>query len=341
MKVVSCMLLLVVAVAAGGCDVVGARSDDEVNDLISQLNKIPFPDQKIEALTKALKLSPLGLTGNQTVSIFECLGFAAWSSDSVYAMLPYILNLDCQNLAQVLATVPFPQSQLEMLTIYLPLTIDVKSNNATLIKVFRNPFNKKDAQKIIDAGTTGSKGTIPCLFGYGLVEAKRVIIVVDKSGSMSRTITNEGRDLTLLQFVAEQLNLAVDVMTDDQEFNLIYFDSNVHSWQPGVVPHNAENIQNAKGTIAALRPGSSTNTWGAMDVATRDPNAYAIFLLSDGQPDGRQQDIIELAFKYSQSTDSKGSPRFVTAVAFNADKTAASFMSEVAKAGNGTFRNLK
>jgi len=346
MKVVSCILLLVVAVAAGGCDVVGgdvARSDDEVNVLISQLKKIPFPDEKIEALTEALTKSPLGFTGNQTVAIFECLGFAAWSSDSVDAMLPYILNLECENLAKLMATVPFPDDKLKMMKTYIPLTIDLKQNNATLLKDFSNSFTKEDAQKIIDeytAGSNGSKGTIPCLFGYG-IRAKRVIIVVDKSGSMGRTITNEGRVLTMLQFVGEQLNLAVDVMTDDQEFNLIYFAITVQSWQKGVVPHNAENVQNAKASIATLSPGGGTNTWGAMNIATQDPKAYAIFLLSDGQPNGNEQDIINLAFKYSHGTDSNGSPRFITAIAFNADARAASFMTEVAKAGNGTFRNLK
>merc|ERR1711957_990897 len=139
--------------AAGGCDVVGgdvARSDDEVNVLISQLKKIPFPDEKIEALTEALTKSPLGFTGNQTVAIFECLGFAAWSSDSVDAMLPYILNLECENLAKLMATVPFPDDKLKMMKTYIPLTIDLKQNNATLLKEFSNVYKKEDAQKIID-----------------------------------------------------------------------------------------------------------------------------------------------------------------------------------------------
>jgi len=347
MKVVTCMVLLVVAVAAGGCDVVGgdvSRSDDEVNGLISHLNKFPYADEKIEALTKFLKLSPLGFTGNQTVAIFECLGFAAWSSDSFNVMLPYILNLECEDLAKLMATVPFPDDKLKMMKTYIPLTIDLKQNNATLLKEFSNVYKKEDAQKIIDEYTAGSyraKGTIPCLFGYG-IRAKRVIIVVDKSDQMRRTITNEGRNLTMLQFVGEQLNLAVDVMTDDQEFNLIYFAISFQSWQKGVVPHNAENVQKAKASIATLSQSIGHNLYGALKNATQDPKAYAIFLVSDGSGNGRfEPDIINLALEYSQGTDSNGSPRFITAIAFNADARGARFMTEVAKAGNGTFRNLK
>jgi len=263
--------------------------------------------------------------------------------------LPYILNLECKNLAKLLATVPFLKDKLSMMTKYIPLTIDLKQNNATLLESFP-VFDKEDAQKIIDAWTTGSKSTIPCLFGYG-IRAKRVTIVVDYSFSMGRNITNEGRVLTMLQFVKEQLNLALDVMTDDQEFNLIYFAGldGVLPWRSqGVVPHNAQNVHDAKATghrsIAALKLGIKypyRYTWQAMYRATTDPNSNAIFLLSDGEPPSHQQDIINMAFKYSQSTDSKGSPRFITAVAFNANATAVSFMTEVAKAGNGTFRNLK
>jgi len=248
-----------------------------------------------------------------------------------------------------LATVPFLKDKLSMMTKYIPLTIDLKQNNATLLESFP-VFDKEDAQKIIDAWTTGSKSTIPCLFGYG-IRAKRVTIVVDYSFSMGRNITNEGRVLTMLQFVKEQLNLALDVMTDDQEFNLIYFAGlyGVLPWRSqGVVPHNAQNVHDAKATghrsIAALKLGIKypyRYTWQAMYRATTDPNSNAIFLLSDGEPPSHQQDIINMAFKYSQSTDSKGSPRFITAVAFNANATAVSFMTEVAKAGNGTFRNLK
>jgi len=341
MKVVICMFFLVVAVAqAGGCVMGNSRTDQEVDGLINAIKKTPFPNEKIVVLLQSLKMSQLGFTGNQTVAVFESLGIAAWSTDSVDAMYPYILNLQCQDLSRLIGTVPIPNDKLSMLKKYIPLTIDLNQNNATLIEAFPG-FDKADAQKIIDNTKGGT-----CLFGYGLVEAKRVTLVVDKSRYMGLSSKK------ILQYVKEQLNMAVDSMTDDQLFNVVYFVGGVSTTQsgvsrqwPGVVPHNATNVQTVHTTFNKMKD-DPYNT-GLPDIrlalsVADDPNAYAIFLFSAGIHSHQQQDIIDFASKYSSTTDSKGTPRVIHTVAFKSDGFGddANFMSEVAKAGRGTFRSV-
>jgi len=337
MKFVSCMFFLVVAVAQAefGCLLGDSRTDQEVNGLINAIKKTPFTSDKIEILLDSLRMSDRGFTGNQTVAVFESLGFAAWSGDSVDAFLPFIMNLECQDLSRLIGTVPFPKDKLLLLTKYVPLVVDLNPNNATLIEAFTTD-DKAKAQKIIDEAK-GAGGT--CLFGYGLVEAKRVTLVVDVSRYMGLVHGNS----RVLQYLKDQLNLAIDSMTDDQLFNVVYYwgDRVSRQWT-GLVPRNAANVQAAHSTINKLRYNeyfSEPDLKLALQAADA-PNNYAIFVLSAGIHSRKEQEIIDFVSAYSSTTDSNGIPRSIYTSAFNAKATSANFMSEVAKAGHGTFRNV-
>lgn len=70
-----------------------------------------------------------------------------------------------------------------------------------------------------------------------------------------------------------------------RSFNLIAFDSLVHSWQTAVVQVSEENLQNAWNWVNSLTCHGTTNTLAALQTAFKDKQTKAIYLLTDGRPD--------------------------------------------------------
>jgi len=70
-----------------------------------------------------------------------------------------------------------------------------------------------------------------------------------------------------------------------RKFNVVSFDSLVKSWQPGLVNVNESNLQSAWRWINDLTCHATTNTLEALQLAFKDTENKAIYLLTDGRPD--------------------------------------------------------
>ena len=79
---------------------------------------------------------------------------------------------------------------------------------------------------------------------------------------------------------------------------MIAFSDRASAWQPGVVPANAANIQSAVSFADKLSPSGGTNMLAAINLAVSDPNAEGIVLLSDGEPNGGQSQMIGLVMAF-------------------------------------------
>uniref|UniRef100_H3A0J3 von Willebrand factor A domain containing 3A n=1 Tax=Latimeria chalumnae TaxID=7897 RepID=H3A0J3_LATCH len=118
---------------------------------------------------------------------------------------------------------------------------------------------------------------------WGTVCEKRVIVLIDISGTNSMYIIHIQHSLRLL--LEEQ-------MTNKDCFNIIVFGSEVKAWQPEMVPPTPENLQSAWKWILGLRCEGSRNVVGALQRAIEvDPKdkvveeSQGIYLFTSGVPD--------------------------------------------------------
>lgn len=117
---------------------------------------------------------------------------------------------------------------------------------------------------------------------YGIqIHAKRLMFIIDHSGSMEEYDGGQSR----LDRAKIELNRAIDSLEEDTEFALVFYDTRIASWRNELVPATEKNKQAAKLLIRGLRPGDSTNTYGALRKSLEfDESLEAVYLLTDGRP---------------------------------------------------------
>lgn len=227
---------------------------------------------------------------------------------------------------------PFSSDKISTLEEFVNFVTDLDTQNATIISAFTFSSDKKSAAQII-AGAQ----PVSCVFG-DVSSISHVVFVVDVSGSMSTVMTDpDGRRVTRLQFVVEQLIMILTrSLAPTQYFNLAAFSSRTSTWSPGVVPATPANVALAVSWAQQLSAGGSTAMWQALNVATSDPLAVGVVLLSDGEPDCCQAQMISLASMWS------GGVRIVNTILLeaggSAQPKASSFMCQLAAAGSGVCR---
>ena len=117
---------------------------------------------------------------------------------------------------------------------------------------------------------------------YGIdIEAKRILFIIDHSGSM-RAPAYRG---TRLARAKQTLIEAITELPADHEFGIIFFEKVVREWEDELVFASDSNKQAAIRFVMRLGLGSSTNTYGALRRSmTFDDDLEAVFLLTDGAP---------------------------------------------------------
>jgi hypothetical protein len=196
---------------------------------------------------------------------------------------------------------------------------------------------------------------------YGIpVESRRVLFVLDVSGSMTRPGATDPA-LTLVDEAKREWARCLRSFGAESAFGVFAFSDTVRKWRPGIVKATAEAKEDARKWVDALPASSWTNTWAALEEALRasaaDPRnsmgddyglfADTIFLMTDGAPtDGT-----------GKPADAKGLPewrRVLEAVrGWNREKRVAihcigigneinaSFLSALAAENGGTFVQVR
>jgi hypothetical protein len=133
---------------------------------------------------------------------------------------------------------------------------------------------------------------------YGIpVESRRILFVLDVSGSMSEAGGGDG-GRTRLEDAVREWARCVRGLDGESAFGVFAFSDGVRKWKPGIVRATAAARDEAKAWVEALAADSWTNTYAALEEALGASAAnpannmgedYAlvpdtIFLLTDGAP---------------------------------------------------------
>jgi HEAT repeat protein len=134
----------------------------------------------------------------------------------------------------------------------------------------------------------------PSFYGIEIL-SKRVVFVIDISGSMNEPATQYEKDRTKIWVAKRELKNAVLALPDDAHFNIIPYAAEVSVWRKGMIKSKrAERLAAAK-FVEKMTADGGTNIHDALERAFKiagrgardkkyDLGADTIILLSDGQP---------------------------------------------------------
>jgi hypothetical protein len=125
--------------------------------------------------------------------------------------------------------------------------------------------------------------------GSGLYESivsKRVLFVVDSSGSMRiEAELKDGKKLSRLGYVQKELAAAINMqLGKDSKFNVLHFGDKVFSWKKKLMKATPGNKKGAINFVKKLKPDGMTNAYDAFKTAFLDRDIDTIYFLTDGTP---------------------------------------------------------
>ncbi len=151
------------------------------------------------------------------------------------------------------------------------------------------------------------EGTYATTF-YGVpVSSERIVFVVDQSGSMAAPHIGpkgevEGR--TQWEKAVEEMAGVIKTLGDGARLNIICFESGIQAWKPRLVELNVHTRKELAKWLARLEPENGTNLWDGLERALTTRDVDAIYLLSDGAPNGgrwrSQRDILRETAKLNR-----------------------------------------
>lgn len=172
---------------------------------------------------------------------------------------------------------------------------------------------------------------------YGIeIYAKRVLFVLDRSGSMDTVIAGKTR----MQRAKRELITAIEGLDQQCEFSVLVFDSDVRAWRDELVLATDANKQSAARFVEYLSAGSTTNTYAALRRSLEfDDQLEAVFLLTDGEPTTGmvvQPPVILLDILRRNEVQNLT----INTIAIAVDPLMASFLRKLAEPSHGEYREV-
>ncbi|TWU00853.1 VWA domain-containing protein [Stieleria varia] len=166
------------------------------------------------------------------------------------------------------------------------------------------------------------------------IYAKRLLFVIDRSGSMAQV----GYRGTRIAKAKQELIAAIRGLEPDTEFSILVFDTDIRAYSESLQIATDENKQKAIRYVSALNCGKKTNTYGALRRAIEfDYQLEAIFVLTDGRPTTGQVVVPELIL-----TDILQRNQFrnitINTVAIAAEESLAGFLQGLTTPSGGEYR---
>ncbi|XP_071962568.1 von Willebrand factor A domain-containing protein 3A-like isoform X2 [Antedon mediterranea] len=160
---------------------------------------------------------------------------------------------------------------------------------------------------------------------FGSVIEKKVVILVDTSGSMVYHMDELKRELIAL--IWEQLK------KENISFNIIRFSADVEPWRPRVVEPTNENCHDAVRWLSTFVAGGNTCTLEALSYAFEDPHMTAVYMLTDGKPDCSTSRVLQSVASLNTERQVK-----INSISFNCeDDTANVFLKQLAAMSRGRY----
>ena len=312
--------------------------DSDVNELTEKVSGTSFPRQKLDILKKAIDTTSLGFTAGQTKKILKSFNTSKYMADAIQVIDRHILGMRAKDAKELLKELNFPSDKLRVLEV-LRFTITDADNKMVVAEAFRASKHQDEARKMLKDVDQ------PRSFVYGTVKSKRVTFVVDVSGSMNTKFrTNEGREVTRLNFVKEELKKVLKSLDNTAKFNIIFFSDKVNYWKKSMMPARIMNVNDAVEFISKQKAQGQTNIYGALETAFDDPEVSTIYFLTDGQPTtGEETGKLAIAGSVSDWNENRGidvnTTIFLTGENQLMDKwQAKSLMRKIARRTDGVYR---
>ncbi|XP_048575749.1 von Willebrand factor A domain-containing protein 3A isoform X2 [Nematostella vectensis] len=164
---------------------------------------------------------------------------------------------------------------------------------------------------------------------FGTVVEKKVIILIDISGSMVASMEELKRELSAL--IWDQIRKTASM------FNLVCFSSEAVPWSPSLVSVDDKSCQDAVEWVTSFEANGSTCTLDALQLAFEDPDVTGIYLLTDGKPDNSTTMVLREIAKLNSSRNVK-----IHCTSFNCDDSAANkFLQLLASQTGGRFHRCQ
>ncbi|KAL8584268.1 hypothetical protein ACOMHN_034953 [Nucella lapillus] len=112
---------------------------------------------------------------------------------------------------------------------------------------------------------------------FGTLTHKRIVLLVDTSGSMEPRLNELKKELAAL--------LWDQIYKLDIRFNIIQFSGGCQKWRDSIQPPTEENCHDAVRWSTNLVANGNTCTLEALQLAFKDSDLEAVYLLTDGKPD--------------------------------------------------------
>lgn len=173
---------------------------------------------------------------------------------------------------------------------------------------------------------------------YGIeIYAKRLLFIIDRSGSMGTVVGNRSR----IDRAKQELATAINGLDPECEFGLLVFDSEIRAWREELVPADEDNKLDAIRFIQYLGTGNTTNTYGVLRRALEfDEQLEAVFMLTDGQPTSGRL-INPSAILTDILRRNEVHHLTINAIAIAVEPTMATFLKRLSEPSNGEYRDVK
>jgi len=320
---------------------VGTWTDDDVNTLCSKLKNEAIPNFQIDILKKSLIGKAEGFTSPQTISILSCFETSTYKARAVDVIDDHVLGLKCKEVVDVINMLVFSSHKLEVLEA-LKNTITDTENKALILTAFKSSVDKAKAQAILD------KVSQPRSFIYGTVRSKKVVFVVDISGSMDASFTaSNGKNYSRIQFVKLELAKALLSLDQSCKFNIIFFNHEVKFYNSGMIQATSDNVQKAINYIAGINAGGGTSIYDALETAFSYGDVNTIYFLTDGTPtSGKKTSPDDIVNDVQSWSSAKNINIFSTAFLMGSDagdnkQASRDLMRRLAVASKGVYRSIE
>lgn len=160
---------------------------------------------------------------------------------------------------------------------------------------------------------------------FGTLTHKKVVLLVDTSGSMEPRLTELKKELAAL--------LWDQIYKMDIWFNIIQFSGTCKKWRERIQPPTEENCHEAVRWTSGLVASGNTCTMEALQLAFEDSNLEAVYLLTDGKPDTSTSLVLREVARLNLERNVS-----VNTISFNcSDSTANSFLHLLATETSGRY----
>lgn len=185
--------------------------------------------------------------------------------------------------------------------------------------------------------TSAEEEEPPTLSYMGIpILGEKVVFVLDSSGSMNTPLM-ENYSRTRGQKAVEELIHLLPRLPEEASFDVIFFNSGVHSFGKALVDRSPENLSAIEAWLRRNLFDGSTNLHGGVRAAFEREGVEEIIVLSDGEPTAGEltapEDILFEARRWNRWRNIR-----VNSISLGAPAPARNFLYRLAKDHDGVCR---